>query len=260
MGGLGAVNCSKINIAVTEHPPALDLPMLTQAGRLEHEEKFILPAARSQAALGLLRLGLRPDPQYPRGIVHSVYFDTPDWKHLGEKVGGNFHKSKLRVRWYGSFAEDIPEGGSWVEVKVRLGSARSKLRLPVGPSAELLARTPLTDPMFQSLKSALGELGVPVSGNLRPVFEISYRRHRFVDPLDGDRISLDSGIKVTRVNSRVCHGFLGLTLPMAVIEIKGPGGRLPRVLRRDRRLNLRRSSFSKYELCHTAAMRPGLNN
>ena len=39
------------------------------------------------------------------------------------------------------------------------------------------------------------------------------------------------------------------------VEVKGPGGRLPRVLERDRRLSLRRSSFSKYEACCAANVR-----
>ena len=229
--------------------------MLTQASRLEHEEKYLLPASRSQTALGLLRQGLVVDPDHPRGRVYSVYFDTPDWKHLGEKVNGDRHKSKLRVRWYGQIGGDGLSGGGFVEVKVRVGSARSKLRLPATPSATLLAKTPLSDPIFSDLRTLLGELGVPASGTLRPVFEIAYDRYRFVDPIHRDRVSLDTNISITRTNPLACYARTGVSLPNAVVEVKGPGGRLPRILERDRRLSLRRSSFSKYEACCAANVR-----
>jgi len=229
--------------------------MLTHASRLEHEDKYLLPAARSQTALGLLRRGLREDSDYPRGRVHSVYFDTPDWKHLEEKSAGNRHKTKLRVRWYGQIGSSRPSGGCFVEVKVRLGSARSKLRLPAAPEAAILAGAPLADPVFGDLKALLGELGIPASGTLRPVFEVVYDRYRFVDPINRDRISLDTNIMISRTNSLVCYGRTGVPLNKAVVEVKGPGGRLPRILERDRRLNLRRSSFSKYEACYMAAIK-----
>jgi hypothetical protein len=75
---------------------------------------------------------------------------------------------------------------------------------------------------------------------------LRYRRRRFVEPLTGARISLDSDITAVRVNHRFLYTRHAGPLPLAVVEVKGQAEELPGPLRALLQFGLRKQSLSKY--------------
>ena len=140
----------------------------------------------------------------------------------------------------------------------RLGTLRHKSRVPVDQPPAWLDAVALHDPTLPGLPALLpGEERVPRTG-LFPYLVVRYLRRRFVEPLTGSRVALDTAISVDRVNRR----FLGYVRPLAldatVVEVKNSSGELPASLRCLLRLGARRESFSKYAACFEAALAPRL--
>ena len=42
----------------------------------------------------------RRDPEFPAAVVWTIYYDTPAFASLGEKINSDYLKRKIRVRWY----------------------------------------------------------------------------------------------------------------------------------------------------------------
>ena len=66
----------------------------------DHEIKLVLPNRAARSLVRWLRSRCWPDPLYPAATVSSIYYDTPDWRLLREKVNSDFLKTKVRLRWY----------------------------------------------------------------------------------------------------------------------------------------------------------------
>jgi len=71
----------------------------------------------------------RNDPEFPRNIIASIYYDTRGWKFLREKVDSDYLKTKVRVRWYHNPETLELEENAFIEVKSKTGAPRSKFRL-----------------------------------------------------------------------------------------------------------------------------------
>jgi hypothetical protein len=84
---------------------------------------------------------------------------------------------------------------------------------------------------------------------LLPTLLIRYARRRYVDPLTGARIALDSAITAPKVNRRMLPHPLPAPLAQAVLEIKAPTRDVTRFAGRLGRLGCRKASFSKYRNC-----------
>ncbi len=80
---------------------------LPQTGSERFERKFYLPESMIPFASHLLAHCCPEDRQYPRGTIHSVYYDTPDLEYFNDSQEGNYGRVKVRVRWY-----DFPQTGS----------------------------------------------------------------------------------------------------------------------------------------------------
>ena len=65
-----------------------------------YELKFTVPPQSTAAIEAWLNASCCPDDAHPTNTVSSIYYDTPDWRHLREKANGDYLKSKLRLRWY----------------------------------------------------------------------------------------------------------------------------------------------------------------
>lgn len=220
-------------------------PVAREIEDLERELKFVLPASRADAAAGFLAALCAPDAEYPRALVWTVYYDTPDLRSLGEKADSDYLKMKLRVRWYGNLAGRA-EGPVFVEAKYRVGSRRDKVRARADVTAGDVATWPLGDARFAALPRALAGAGVRIGPDWRPVLRLRYERQRFVERATGTRVSLDRDITAEAVN----HGLLAPVnagaLPVAVLEVKGGEDRLPRALEPLLHLGARQGSLSKY--------------
>jgi hypothetical protein len=229
---------------------AADLDSLTHPAApsvedLERELKFVLPASRVDPARRWLEMLCRRDEQYPDADVWTVYYDTPAFASLDEKLNSDYLKTKVRLRWYAP-PGGRGEGAVFVEAKRRIGNRRDKIRVRLPFTAEAIADRALDDPIFTGLPDRLAEKGVVLRSDWQPMLALRYRRRRFVEPLTGTRISLDSDITATRVNHRFLYMRHAGPLPLAVVEVKGQAEELPGPLRALLQFGLRKQSLSKY--------------
>lgn len=65
-----------------------------------YELKFAIDDRQATTVRGWLRSICPQDPAFPRGIVNSIYYDTPALQHLHEKINSDYFKTKIRLRWY----------------------------------------------------------------------------------------------------------------------------------------------------------------
>jgi VTC domain len=224
--------------AITDRPaPPVD--------DLERELKFVMAAARTDIAARLLSALCTPDARYPDADVWTIYYDSPGFESLDEKLNSDYLKTKIRLRWYAP-PGGPGEGPVFLEAKQRVGNRRDKVRILLPMTAETLAARRLDDTTFERLPQRLAEKGIVLGPDWRPMLTLRYRRRRFVDAFTGTRLSLDSDINAVSVNQR--HLFarnLG-PLPITIVECKGRADVLPGHLRPLISLGLRKQSMSKY--------------
>ncbi len=229
------------------------LPIPAAASPPEFELKYLLPGPAAAAALGALRTLCRPDRRYPCNDVLTIYYDTPELDCLRDKLASHLYKAKLRLRWYEGAGAGA-DGGSFLELKFRLGPRRRKLRLETPLEAGWLRTAALDDRRLERLPARLRSLELIPPAGLRPVLTVRYRRRRFVEPCTGSRVSLDSEIRTASVNRRLLRTPPRWPLRQTVLEVKNRSGELPPNLRPLLRLGARRSSFSKYLGCFERAV------
>lgn len=217
--------------------------------RLGHEIKYVLPLHQVGQVAAILGRLCVPDPEYPIGVVASLYFDTPQLHLLREKMNSDYFKTKVRVRWYEDPANRRPIGAAYVESKRRVGTRRFKVRSPSGRTAAWLATQPLTSLELQRFPDQLRAEGAPLPAPLLPLLEVRYHRRRYVEPFSGARIALDADISTGRCNPSLATRRSPQTSGRAVLEVKGFDSSLPPTLRSLGSLGCRRSSFSKYAVC-----------
>lgn len=221
----------------------------------EHEVKFVVSAADADTVVRWLRCRCRPDPAFPAGIVSSIYYDTPDWRFLREKLNSDYLKSKVRVRWYADMETGRTSAVSFLEAKFKIGARRVKLRRETTFPGERLDAARLTASWLVDIPRGAPPGGVPLCGPLLPVFKIRYRRRRFVEPVSGARLNFDDDIRVTGINWRMVPRMHPFSLRTAVFELKGARTDLPAVLHPLTDLGCRKRSFSKYSVCYAKVMR-----
>jgi len=233
-------------------PP--DAPRVPALSDLDNELKFVIDGRQAAVVHRWLASVCRPDPVFPTGTVLTIYYDTPEFDFLREKVNSDYLKTKVRLRWYENPLD--ADARSFLEGKFRIGTRRTKVRAETPYAGAWLARTPLNDQALRQIPAALRASGILVPSSLRPVLLVRYTRRRFVDPISGTRISLDTSISVPRVNLEVLPVPNPLPLSVAIVEVKGPVTGLPAVLRHLHRMGGRRVSFSKYLACYAHVL-PG---
>lgn len=246
--------------------PALGLERLPE----RMERKFFIAPERAGLVLGLLQRICRYDADFPQEQINSLYFDTPDLDQHERSCSGAYAKDKLRIRWYGAEFDphrpaEVPrrplengvtgaaEGHErwvrvWLERKSRVGFASTKQReeLVVGAVALQPRRLGRGIVPARVVVEAAARFGFFAPGPLVPVVAISYWRHRFVEPLSGFRVALDSHIRSTMVMPGVGRGERALELPGVIVEIKGPRYHLPPALRSLADFGTSWTRFSKY--------------
>jgi len=220
-----------------------------------HETKYVIDNSASHIIMAWLKSRCWEDSYYAAGSVSSIYYDTPDWHFLREKINSDFLKQKIRVRWYSDIETEYPYDGSFLEAKFKTGSRRRKTRIRSDISGQWLARAPFHDQKWFQIIQPLREKGVPFPGPLFPAFQITYKRWRFIEPLSGARINLDCDIHMPRVNCQMVPLSNPFFLRKAVFEFKGDSQVLPQVLFQLTAMGCRNESFSKYMVCYKKIMR-----
>lgn len=219
----------------------------------EHETKFILPNVRAPKVRSWLSLRCQPDPKYAVGIISSIYFDTRDWKFLGEKLNSDHLKTKVRLRWYSDPKTKQVLPGTYLEFKYKIGSARKKIRIKTDIDSEKLASSPLENLEMLNIPALGREHGIILPFTLHPAFQLNYLRHRYVDAFTGARLALDCNIHTSRVNSTMMQGCNSTYLSDAVFEIKQTQIDLPEWLQQITAFGCRKNAFSKYLNCYSHA-------
>ncbi len=194
-----------------------------------HELKFVFPNALATTIATWLSLRCLPDPEYPDGLVSSIYFDSRDLQCLAEKSNSDFLKMKVRWRWYSDPETGAPWPASFVEIKSKFGANRDKLRIPASRAGDWLSRASLLDPALLEVNHILLRHNLPQPRAWHPAFEVTYRRRRFIDPFTGGRLCVDSNIRAPRAHP--------------------PLDDLPAGLHQLTAMGCRRESFSKYLSC-----------
>jgi hypothetical protein len=217
------------------------------------ERKFYIVPANLGLAYVLLRQVCRPDREFPRDTVHSLYFDTPDLDQYEKSAAGEHRKDKVRIRWYVDSHQETGDIPVYIELKSRQGFASSKQRRRMLVPASQLEPPGLAGGIVSriTLLETLAGFGYFPEKPLQPVILITYLRYRFNEVLTGDRVSFDRDIRARMVAPAASRPSLSgeISLPGGVIEVKGPTLALPATLRSIKLLDVAWSRFSKYGSC-----------
>ncbi len=215
------------------------------------ERKFYLTPSRVGVAYGLLHHVCRPDREYPAGQVNSLYFDTIDLDEHHKSLFGDFGKDKVRIRWYGE--DDVQDGMRtiFLELKSKQGFVGTKQRARMDVPADRLTMPSLAHGIIPRtlMRATLAAFGYFAQEMIWPVIKITYWRYRFIEPITGQRVSLDCRIRSTMVRPGWGHSERELELAGGVIELKGKHSELPLTLTRMGMLDVDWSRFSKYSAC-----------
>lgn len=191
------------------NPRALALP--TRLHFLRFEFKYVLRAELRREVerdLGYFMqldpfVGERSDRKY---FVRSLYFDSPDYDHYFEKVDGDLHRAKFRLRTYGRTPDD--GAATFLELKGRHDAMVFKHRAALtrgdGPrfsagqrdtAAAVLARTQegtVLDRFRFNLERR----------RLAPMMLVDYERRPYVSKYDpAFRLTFDDSLRATRTSA-----------------------------------------------------------
>ena len=220
----------------------------------EHETKFVLNNSAAGTIIRWLQCRCQLDKKFGANIVSSIYYDTHKWRFLREKINSDYLKTKIRLRWYSDIDSGQPGEDSFVEAKYKTGSRRAKVRVRTGISGKWLNNVNLDNQKLLKVPELLRSEGIFVGSRLFPVFKITYKRRRFVEPVTGARLSIDYDISAASVNRQMLTRRNPHRLSKAVFELKGDATELPDVLHQLTALGCRKESFSKYGICYGTIM------
>jgi len=224
--------------------------MVTQKKKIVHEIKFVIKNYKIHQVIHWLKCYCKTDPEFPSGSVSSIYYDTKEWRFMGEKINSDYFKTKVRVRWYSDIKNINHYDTSFVEAKYKIGSRREKTRIKTPYSGDWLSMVPLNNPELCTIPYILFSNGEFLTQKIYPVFQISYKRQRFIDPFTRSRICIDYDICAPRVNNYMVSKFNSFNLTTAVFEMKSELSKLPLSLQPLIDIGLKKSSFSKYSTCY----------
>jgi hypothetical protein len=221
------------------------------------EQKYNFSAPTRQELVDWAEYALEPDPEYPEGVINSLYYDTPDLELYQQKRSSEYLKFKVRLRWYG----DAPGASSngqipgHLEVKRKIGSVRRKQRTAVSLCPCRIGRSDFACEEIAGLSEWALENHYPDHSALIPMAHIRYRRLRYIDPASNARIALDWEIGCGWFNQEFVPLEAPIWLERGVLEVKGRMRHLPRSLE-PVAFMLHKNAFSKYAQCLEQLMYP----
>jgi hypothetical protein len=239
------------------HSTAVGLRSAAPAARVSEqpnlERKYVFAAGQGELLGAWLSAILIPDPTFSVGCVTSLYFDTPAWDFYDQKRNSDFLKTKVRLRWYEGAVEEWESVPCFMEVKKKVGALRTKLRARVEFPRRVLNHSLFTD---AAVRDAPVLADPSFQGQpLVPLVQVQYERRRFIDPITGARVALDTGIRCLKANPAFLPQTGPVLLSVGVLETKGVDRRLPSTLAPLAR-HFRREAFSKYAVCCEQLMQP----
>ncbi|MEZ5962894.1 MAG: polyphosphate polymerase domain-containing protein [Planctomycetota bacterium] len=185
--------------------------MRTRLHFLRFEFKYVLPGdlrREVERELGYFMqldpfVGDRPDRRY---FVRSLYYDGPTFAHYFEKVDGELHRGKFRLRTYTAHAGDGT--AAFLELKGRHDAMVFKHRAQLtrgagsgftvgeaGGADAVLARVQTGDVASRFRFAAERRM-------LRPVMLVDYERRPYVSKYDPEfRLTFDDNLRATPTES-----------------------------------------------------------
>lgn len=223
------------------------------------EKKYFLSPAQQQALLAAMAGHTRRD-EYGAYTICNAYYDTADWQLIRASIEKPAYKEKLRMRSYGTPAEN---GRVFAELKKKCGGVVYKRRITATPGqaeALLALRTPGAD---------FGQIGQELEWFCRrcrpqPRVFIGYDRLAYAgidDP--GLRITFDTHIRWRTDHPELRWGDGGAPLlpdDRVLLELKLPGACPLWLSRALADIGAYPVSFSKYGYCYKQHILPTLQN
>jgi len=214
----------------------------------DFEVKYITHNTSADKVRTYLDSHFQADPQYPKAIITSIYFDTHNMHYLTEKVQSDHIKSKYRIRWYQDIQTYRPSDVCFLEFKHKINLKRFKRREKL---ENIYFDQPFDSRVFDQIFSDFRALNGEVLPHLYPSLVVSYTRSRYVIPELDLRICLDSHINLKDYNKTLLKkNKRDQYLEQCVFEMKGMETELPPQLRGLNFFDFRKDSFSKYEQCY----------
>jgi len=204
-----------------------------------YEKKYLLTGEQRDTFLSLIGDRLRPDG-FGESVLHTTYFDTPDWLLIRNSIEARGYKEKLRFRSYG---EPTPDGRVFLEIKKKCRGVVYKRRISTTHrelEGYLSGGTLPDSQIMREIEYTMERYSRP-----SPKMEIRCHRTAFFDRSDpAVRITFDSDLCYRPVGERDFSPVLDKNT--VVMEIK-TGGAMPLWLSRTLcELSLFPQSFSKY--------------
>lgn len=132
-------------------------------------------------------------PLFNERNVNSIYYDTKDLFSIKENLDGVSHKTKYRLRWYGSI--DCIKNPSF-EIKKKIGYLNYKQVTPIDNFSNLdlknLKNFKKIDDLFNKK--------IKISKMIRPKILVSYSRKYFVSKDKIFRATVDYDLKCKKYN------------------------------------------------------------
>lgn len=153
---------------------------------------------------------------YPRRIVNSIYYDTPDFTTATDNLAGIADRAKYRLRWYGA-EESV---ASRFEIKVKQGRLGCKVStdLPLSASEFRAMNSEERDRLLTSQEAL--RLQLPASEPLRIVLLVKYSRDYFERGRE-IRVTIDRNLSFGDLASGSREGpERQSSLPLNVVEFK----------------------------------------
>lgn len=215
------------------------------------ERKFFVSPEKTFLVRNLLAQTCLKDKLYHRGVINSLYFDTPDLDHYWKSDDGDYGRHKIRIRWYDSPPDACRTFPVYLELKSKNGFASSKQRRKILVPADRVNTVRIDNTIINMdiILRTLTEFGYFPEDRLHPVILISYERFRFVEILTDARLSFDFKIRSTLAAMHLGYSRKSLMLAGGVVEIKGLRMEIPHSLRTLNSIGIDWTRFSKYASC-----------
>jgi hypothetical protein len=165
----------------------------------------------------------RPNLAYP---VHSIYFDSDDWKIYWRTINGDKNRYKLRLRYY----SDDPSTPIFVEIKRRMKDIILKQRGRIEHHAvpELVRGHFPSGPHLRSgeeIHAIERFLELMHSVNARPKMHVAYDREAYVNDYNNEvRVTFDRRVRAElrpngEITTEMTNPYI-CTTDQVILELK----------------------------------------
>ena len=218
------------------------------------EKKYLLSEAQYDALFSRIGRHLKPD-EFGRSTVMSIYLDTPDHRLIRDSIEAADYKEKLRLRSYGTAAEDSKV---FLELKKKFGGVVYKRRAAMTLAEAERYLQHGTKPFESQIMSEI-DWAMRLYGRPQPAMMIACEREAWFDEEHPDlRLTFDRNIRYRETDLRLSRSAAGETLlpeETVLLEIKTAGAMplwLADALDAERILPGR---FSKYGTAYTRTLK-----